>query len=77
MSTTWIEGYGLVHVAGGKSPVERDATIQYFIDTAPKYDNLLWRQMFYFVKILNPQGEIKKIIMGMDPGEVDTLTKRG
>lgn len=31
MSTTWIEGYGLVHVAGGKSPVERDATIQYQI----------------------------------------------
>ena len=40
MSTTWIEGYGLVHVAGGKSPVERDATIQYFIDTAPKYEEL-------------------------------------
>lgn len=40
MSTTWIEGYGLVHVAGGKSPVERDATIQYFLDTAPKYQEL-------------------------------------
>jgi hypothetical protein len=40
MSTTWIEGYGLVHVAGGKSPVERDATIQYLIDTAPKYEEL-------------------------------------
>ena len=40
MSTTWVEGYGLVHVAGGKSPVERDATIQYFLDTAPKYEDL-------------------------------------
>ena len=40
MSATWIDGVGLVHMAGGKSPTERDATIQYFMETSPKMENL-------------------------------------
>ena len=40
MSATWVDGVGLVHMAGGKSPAERDATLQYFLDTSPKMMDL-------------------------------------
>ena len=38
MSATWVEGVGLVHIAGGKNPTERDATLEYYLTTSQKYN---------------------------------------
>ena len=40
MSATWVDGVGLVHMAGGKNPTEQEATMQYFMETSPKMEDL-------------------------------------
>ena len=40
MSNTWVDGIGLVFVDSSKSKVDQDATLQYFIDTAPIYEDI-------------------------------------